>query len=231
MAGRASGQCPAQSRALLAFIFLGLPLALAVIIYLAIAWWHSRESSFLLGSLPRSNVRELSIEEMERTLSEIVVPIGNQPKNWAGSAVAIQPRRLLSVCHAGKDGMVTLVQGQFVRLRLRAERLAADECLFETDRRLPRVVPGVRTISSLISHEPLYVFGYPSGAPTLSPGVFNNFTLDDSGRLVIRTTARVASGDSGGGLFDRFGNLIGIVRARYGDKASFAVPVEDWWEK
>ena len=40
-----------------------------------------------------------------------------------------------------------------------------------------------------------------------------------------------APGNSGGGLFDHFGNLIGIIRLRKGDKANFAVPVEDWWEK
>ena len=113
---------------------------MGVIIYLAIIWRHSNE--LLLGPLPSSAARELSIEEVERTLGEFVVPIGNQPRNWAGSAVAVQPRRLISVCHVGKDHMVTLVQGQLMCLRLLAEHPASDQCLFKADHPLPRVVPG-----------------------------------------------------------------------------------------
>jgi hypothetical protein len=145
-------QLPLDDRSLeQACLFLVGPVALGVTIYLAIIWRHSNE--LLLGPLRSSAARELSIEEVERTLGEIVVPIGNQPRNWAGSAVAVQPRRLISVCHIGKDHMVTLVQGQLMRLRLLAEHPASDQCLFKADHPLPRVVPGIRVVSSLISHD------------------------------------------------------------------------------
>lgn len=213
---RDSGTC--NKPILLTALLIGSLVALGVALYLTITWWHS--NALLLGPRPRSTARELSLAEAEQTLGKIVVPIGGQPKSWAGSAVAVRPRRLLSVCHVGKDNLVTMVEGQVVRLRLLAERLSSDECLFATDRRLPRVVSGVRTVSSLITLEPVYAFGYPSGTPALSLGLFVDVIIDDTGRREIRSTAPVASGDSGGGLFDRFGNLIGIVRAHYGEKAA-----------
>jgi S1-C subfamily serine protease len=190
------------------------------------------ETAVLDGPL-HSSSRELSLEEIEHTLSNVVVLIKSQPAGkWynQGSAVTIEPYRLLSVCHIGKDNMLALVQLTPVHLSLVAERSAYDQCLFEADRPMPHVVPGVRRVSSLVSHEPLYAFGYPSGTPTLSIGKFTDVVMDETGVRMIRTNALTAPGNSGGGLFDRFGNLIGIMRANDTGNASFAVPIETWWK-
>jgi serine protease Do len=218
------------------FVLVGL-FVLAVGLIIAgthvIDWWRSDRTAFVLGPLPDSSVRELSLDEVERSLNQIVVPIVNQvteDRHKQGSAVAIEPHYLLTVCHIGEGDVLAFVDGEPVGLRLIAARRSYDQCLFEAERPLPHVVPGVRSVSSLLPHERLYAFGYPSATPTLSIGKFSDVIIDEDGVHMIRTNARTSPGNSGGGLFDRFGNLIGIMRLYDEDKASFAVPVEDWWK-
>jgi serine protease Do len=99
-----------------------------------------------------------------------------------------------------------------VRLQLVAALPSADRCVFRADHALPRVVPDVRSVSTLSMHERIYAFGFPAATPTLSAGRFTNVYIDDDGVRMIETNARADHGSSGGALFDRFGNLVGIVR-------------------
>jgi S1-C subfamily serine protease len=65
--------------------------------------------------------------------------------------------------------------------------------------------------------------------PSFSPGAFVDLDYFDGVRF-IRTTARCDHGCSGGALFDRFGNLIGILHAITNDHTvTYALIVDDWW--
>jgi S1-C subfamily serine protease len=113
-------------------------------------------------------------------------------------------------------------------VRLRLEKSNSDRCLFRADRPMPHAVPGVRPASTLQSHERVYAYGFPSEMPTLSSGVFLDVYLEEDGTRLLRATARVAPGNSGGALFDRFGNLVGVIQAVSKDRTvSFALVADD----
>jgi S1-C subfamily serine protease len=51
--------------------------------------------------------------------------------------------------------------------------------------------------------------------------------VDEDGTQLLRTTARVAPANSGGALFDRFGNLVGVMEAVSKDgETSFALAAD-----
>lgn len=76
--------------------------------------------------------------------------------------------------------------------------------------------------------------GSPSGFQnTLSNGIISGIRTKDSTKL-IQTTATISFGNSGGGLFDQYGELIGINTWVYGDEGNlnFAVDISEFeeWE-
>jgi S1-C subfamily serine protease len=50
------------------------------------------------------------------------------------------------------------------------------------------------------------------------------------GLKIIQTTAQISRGSSGGGLFDRFGNLIGITTFKIADSEglNFAIAIDNF---
>jgi S1-C subfamily serine protease len=200
-------------------------------------WWAELASSFAysgssakMSPHPQPSSRELPVVEIDRVASEAVVLISSE--NGQGSAVVIAPTLLLSACHVGQQNVTAFpVGGSPVHLRLEANRLL-DRCVFKSDRQLSHIVPGVRQSATLVPLERVYAYGFPSKMPTLSSGVFLDVYVDEDGTRLLRTTARVAPGNSGGALFDRFGNLIGVIRAVSGDrKTSFSLIADEWWER
>lgn len=87
-----------------------------------------------------------------------------------------------------------------------------------------RLDPSTRFLAAPIARsgavmigDPLFILGFPfiSGATvTLTVGTVSGFVGEnffESGRAWIKTDARMQSGNSGGGAFDRHGNLVGIA--------------------
>jgi S1-C subfamily serine protease len=217
------------------WFFVCCLIAVVSVLMIIIDYWpYSKATTFsVLGARPISSVRGLTLEEMERTVNDVVVLIVNQAddRDSQGSAVVVAPTLVLTTCHIGNEDVTAFVDGQAIGLRLVAAHRDSDRCIFKTDRPMPHVVPGVRLVSSLSSKEPVYAFGYPHYTPTLSAGVFTNVFIDENGARKIRTNARISPGNSGGGLFDRYGNLLGIMHSHaLGEVASFALVAEDWWE-
>jgi S1-C subfamily serine protease len=201
----------------------------------------STPASFaVLGPRPPPSLREPTFEELERLLSEVVVEVASRTADnriRQGSAVVIGRTLLLTACHIqkkiGEESAVVLIPDREpIPMHLAGAARDTDRCVFTTDRPMTRAIPGVRLISTLQSLEAIYAFGYPSDTPTLSAGVFRNVFIGEDGVRKIRTNARVAPGNSGGGLFDRYGNLIGIINSGNEDgRVSFALVVEDWWKR
>ena len=89
----------------------------------------------------------------------------------------------------------------------------------------------------IVVGETVVAIGNPLG--TLGGSVTNgiisatsrNITIDSQNLNVIQTNASVSPGNSGGGLFDAQGNLIGIVNAKSGDSEAegigFALPINN----
>ena len=117
---------------------------------------------------------------------------------------------------------------EVIALELLAALPLVDRCAFRGPG-MWQAVPGVRSASTLVVGESVYAYGFARGSPSFSGGMFLGFDTLDRER-VIETTAYSDHGCSGGALFDRFGNLIGIIAAGTGDHAiSYALITDDWW--
>lgn len=92
--------------------------------------------------------------------------------------------------------------------------------------------------NQLLSGEEIVAIGNPFGSlgGTVTCGNVSavNRTIDDSnGRLenMLQLSCALNPGDSGGGIFDMYGALVGIINARgvgsYGNNIAFASPISD----
>ena len=76
--------------------------------------------------------------------------------------------------------------------------------------------------------EDVVLLGSPQGLDlTLSEGVISAFRDSGNGYRLIQTSAPASAGSSGGGMFNAYGELVGIVtsQTREGQNLNFAVPV------
>jgi S1-C subfamily serine protease len=150
-----------------------------------------------------------------------------------GSAVAISQRHLITNCHI-VDGrsVVFLKQGNdFGRVRLLYSDPDTDRCYLETESLHVIPVRGVRGYSDLDVGEHAYSIGAPAGLEqTLGDGLISGLR-EVKGIRLIQTSAPISPGSSGGGLFDSYGNLIGITTLFLveSQNLNFAISAEDFW--
>ena len=147
-----------------------------------------------------------------------------------GSGVVIAPGTLITNCHVATAGGTLAVRVGAESLTAHVE--VADEeydlCrLSVTGLSAPAVTIG--TVESLKTGQKVYAIGAPAGLDlTISDGIVSSLRDVPQGK-VIQTTAPISPGSSGGGLFDAYGRLVGIMtfQHRYGQNLNFAIPA-DW---
>ena len=85
----------------------------------------------------------------------------------------------------------------------------SDRCVLLVQGELEPVT-GFRPYTSLKIGEQVYTVGSPKGLEnTLGQGLISGLRRNkQNGMHLIQTNAQISQGSSGGGLFDRFGNLI-----------------------
>ena len=167
----------------------------------------------------------------ERSISVALINVFDQMgrQTSLGSGVVIAPRVIITNCH------VTQSASQ-IKVRIGNELLSATLGTADEDFDLCRLnVPNMTApavtiagIKSLRVGQKVFAIGAPQGLDlTISDGMVSSFRSAPGGE-VIQTTAPVSPGSSGGGLFDAFGNLIGIVafQSRTGQNLNFAIPAE-----
>ena len=106
-----------------------------------------------------------------------------------------------------------------------------DRCILSVGRELLAPVAGIRRYDDLKVGEEVYTIGSPSGLEnTLGQGIVSGLRRLDGQRLV-QTTAQISPGSSGGGLFDKSGNLIGITtfKLQESEGLNFAIAAEDYF--
>ena len=94
-----------------------------------------------------------------------------------------------------------------------------------------RVDQDVALAADLKVGERVYTVGAPSGLErTLGEGIISGLRDSSEGQF-IQTTALISPGSSGGGLFDRSGNLIGVTTflLKEAQAINFAIAAEDFW--
>jgi serine protease Do len=147
-----------------------------------------------------------------------------------GSGVVIAPGTLITNCHVATAGGTLAVKVGAESLTAHVE--VADEeydlCrLSVTGMSAPAVTLG--SVESLKTGQKVYAIGAPAGLDlTISDGIVSSLREVPQGK-VIQTTAPISPGSSGGGLFDAYGRLVGIMtfQHRYGQNLNFAIPA-DW---
>jgi S1-C subfamily serine protease len=110
-----------------------------------------------------------------------------------------------------------------------------DRCFIRVDGLNLAPIAGVRTIESLRVGEPVYSLGNPGGHERVfGAGAILGLERRGDGLTVVRTSAPMTHGSSGGGLFDGYGNLVGIttyglVDASGNMVARYAIAAEEFW--
>jgi S1-C subfamily serine protease len=150
---------------------------------------------------------------------------------FQGSAVAISTHKLLTNCHV-VDGAaeikLTQKEKQF-DVSLISANVNADRCILQTSSQIENFVT-IRPYDELEIGEKLYSIGAPLGLElTLSDGLLSGKRAL-SGERLVQTTAPISPGSSGGGLFDAYGNLVGITTfmLKGSENLNFAIAAQEY---
>ena len=149
----------------------------------------------------------------------------------AGSAVAISTV-ISPNCHVvrGADVVFVLRGGSVLKADVVSANADADRCVLRAEADLP-VFVSVRPFADLNVGEPVYSIGAPQGLElSMAPGIVSSKRTFDGGVRFIQTSAPISPGSSGGGLFDAYGNLVGVttMSRREAQNVNFAIPAEDY---
>ena len=155
-----------------------------------------------------------------------------------GSGVIVRPNLVATNCHV-VDSRARIVVHKSVDRRADTETDFSatirhtdedkDFCLIAV-KNLRGAPATVRKYDTLKIGENVYALGAPKGLDlSLSVGVISQLRKSRGVRY-IQTDAAISSGSSGGGLFDREGNLVGIMTSKINDDDAegigFAIPAD-----
>lgn len=195
-----------------------------------------------LGQGPvRAEQAELDAEQLYRAVAGSVhlvaavaslEDIKNKRNINQGSAVAISDRELITNCHVVKDkALVFLLRhGQARPAAVGRGDTDSDLCTLTVNGTSLAPVAQVRPFASLVVGERVYTIGSPKGLEnTLGDGLVAG--LRKRGKLrLVQITAPISQGSSGGGVFDRFGNLVGVTSffLNEAQAINFAISIDDY---
>jgi len=181
-----------------------------------------------LGVLPRS--AEEIFSALGPSVAKVIVNDSSGNTIATGSGVVVAPGTVVTNCHV-------VARGRAIQLKFPSETLNAtlqqsneerDICHLYSSNISARPVP-VSSANSVRVGQKVFAIGSPYGLEnTLSEGLVSALR-EVPGGTVIQTSAPISPGSSGGGLFDQYGNLVGIMtfQHKYGQNLNFAVPA-DW---
>ncbi|MGI9338574.1 MAG: ankyrin repeat domain-containing protein [Gammaproteobacteria bacterium] len=154
-----------------------------------------------------------------------------------GSGVIIKRNIVATNCHVIDGGGIVVYKAhnrrtdksKKYRATIRRRDEKNDFCLLDV-KGLFGVAADVRRYDSLRVGENVYGIGAPKGLDlSLSTGVISQTRAADGVRY-IQTDVAISPGSSGGGLFDRKGNLVGILTSKLVDDdvegIGFAIPAD-----
>jgi S1-C subfamily serine protease len=194
------------------------------------------------GSAPKAAKlgKALDAEALFKLLSPSVVTVENYrgKEEALGSGVAVSATEILTNCHVIEGAKKILVKQdkkEWVGKVSRSDP-ASDRCVLSVPEGKFKPAPGVRAYDDLKVGEPLYTLGSPNGLElTLSSGILSGLR-EKKNLPYVQTTAPVSPGSSGGGLFDGYGNVVGITtfvqvdRDRINQSLNFAIPADFYWK-
>ena len=187
----------------------------------------------LLVSLPAVATDYAAYQKVAASVVRVVAHVPGVGTSF-GSGVVLPGGRVVTNCHVMPDSRRVAVLDGAARTEADSTTgdLAADLCVLNTGAlSAPAVHAG--NAGSLQVGDEVVAIGFGGGAArSISVGRVTGL-FSYRGGQVIRSSAAFRQGASGGGLFDRHGNLVGITTfyRRGGTEFSFfAIPVE-WIEQ
>lgn len=202
----------------------------------------------VLPATPPNTGEMMSVAQVAASAADTVVEIVTEVVTtgyWmqqyvsegAGSGVIITADGMIATNHHVIDGAsdirVTLRGGQTYEAELVATDMQTDVAVLKIDAQdLPYATFG--DSDTLVVGEPVVAIGNPLGqlGGTVTDGIISalgrEIAIDGQIMTLLQTNAAVNPGNSGGGLFDRYGRLIGLVNAKSSgndvEGLGFAIP-------
>jgi len=185
----------------------------------------------LLGfSLPAAATDYAAYQKVAPSVIRVVASLSGAGTSF-GSGVVLPGGRVVTNCHVIPDihKVAVLDAGARIDAQGAGGDASADLCLLQADSELLAPPAQVGRADRLQVGDEVVAIGFGGGAArSISTGRVTGLYPYRDG-LVIRTTAAFRQGASGGGLFDRDGNLVGITtfyRRSGSEIAFYAIPVE-----
>ena len=199
-------------------------------------------STGIPGTPPKTLTGALEPAELFRKVSSSVYVVVAGPSRELlsrsnasqGSAVAVTDQTLVTNCHVLESaGFIAILQEEIVaEAKLVKGDPDTDRCVLQVHSGGLSPVPGVRRFNDIAVGERVYSIGTPSGLEqTLGEGLISGLRERD-GVKFIQTSAPISPGSSGGGLFDRHGNLVGVTTfmLKEAQALNFAIAAEEYWQ-
>lgn len=158
-----------------------------------------------------------------------IVVTRNDGGKELGSAVPLAGERVVTNCHVVRDAarIEVEVAGETRLARADLRDAYRDLCFLTIPGYQARSVPMIEVGHTRVGMKVMAV-GYPGGKFAVSEGkIIGLHECECDGGKVIQTSAPFDRGASGGGLFDRNGQLVGILtfKSKSGGNFHFALPV------
>lgn len=194
------------------------------------------ERSLPKPQLGNSSTKKLSAQAVFASAKNAIWTVisANARDVSQGSAVAIHKHYLLTNCHV-LQGKASLIMNEHVSeepffVTLHAANKDKDRCVLFSKKALADFVP-IRPYVDVEVGEKVFTIGTPQSLSlTIAEGLLSS-KREVEGERYLQTSAPISQGSSGGGLFDTYGNLLGITTMYLvtGQNLNFAIPVEDYW--
>lgn len=156
-----------------------------------------------------------------------------QGKTATGSGIVVAPDKVISNCHVTRDAKAIEIVAWNSKWKVteQVKDIDHDLCLLSVTREIGKPIEFGNAAAITVGQE-VVAAGYPGGGRLeVTDGQVRGLHDLDGGR-VIQSSAPFDSGESGGGLFDRDGKLLGVItfKSQAGGSFFFAVPAT-WVQK
>ena len=166
---------------------------------------------------------------------------GQQTSTSSGSGVVISEDGYILTCHhvvnSATSIVVTLNSGGRYQAALVGSDASSDLAVIKIEPQTPLVYAEQGCSADLVAGEHVVAIGNPLGTlgGTVTDGIISALERkiqmsDGTVMTLLQTNAAINSGNSGGGLFNLDGKLIGIVNAKYSAEGveglAFAIPID-----
>ena len=170
-------------------------------------------------------------EKAKKSVVVVRVFDANDTQLGQGSGVITAENEVTTNCHvvenAARVEVVTPGAEKPIAAKITNGDVGRDLCLLSA-KGLTNAAT-IRNAKDLTVGENVYAVGSPQGLEfSISGGIVSQLRSLGETPPLIQTDAAISKGSSGGGLFDREGNLVGITTFYYkgGQNLNFAIPSE-----